>query len=71
VTAPTSLDQLQGLWKQQMGAAKIAWAKLTDDELRRIDGNVERLAGLIQERYALTRAAAELQARRFFETWKL
>ena len=65
-----SLELLQGLWKEQLGAAKVAWAKLTDDELLRVDGRQERLVGLIQERYALTRAEAALQAEQFFAAWK-
>lgn len=64
------LDQIRGLWKQQVGAAKIAWAKLSEDELLKLDGHRERLVGLIQQRYALTRAEADRQIRNFFDTWK-
>ena len=46
MTDPASLDGIQGLWKQQVGAARIAWAKLTDAESRRLDGRAEQLAGL-------------------------
>ncbi|WP_405118187.1 CsbD family protein [Pseudomonas leptonychotis] len=28
-----SSDELKGKWKQQVGAAKTAWGKLTEDEL--------------------------------------
>jgi uncharacterized protein YjbJ (UPF0337 family) len=71
VTALPDLDQLQGLWKQQVGAAKVAWGKLTDDELLTVDGHHEKLVGLIQERYELTRAQAALQAQQFFDAWKV
>ena len=64
-----SLDELQGLWKQQVGAAQVAWAKLTEDELLKVNGHQEKLVGLIQERYALTRAEAAQQARQFFAAW--
>jgi uncharacterized protein YjbJ (UPF0337 family) len=70
MTTIPSTEQLQGLWKQQLGAAKTAWARLTDDELLRLEGNQERLAGLVQERYALSRAEADRQVERFFAAWK-
>ena len=70
MTAPSSLDEVRGLWKQQVGAAKVAWAKLTEDELLKLDGHHEKLVGLLQERYELTRAEAARQTRHFFDTWK-
>ena len=48
-------DIIAGKWKQLTGKAKAAWGELTDDELTRSEGNAERLAGLIQERYGKTR----------------
>ena len=48
-----SKDELKGKWKQQVGAAKIAWGKLTDDEILESKGHAETLAGLVQERYAV------------------
>ncbi len=67
----TSLDEVKGRWKQQVGAAKIAWGKLTDDELMKADGRRDKLAGLVQERYAVTRAAAEQQVDDFFAKHRL
>ncbi len=62
-----SVDEMKGKWKQQVGAAKIAWGKLTDDELMRLDGHHDRLIGLVQERYAITRDEADRQVKSFFE----
>ena len=70
MTAVPSIDQVQGLWKQQVGAAKLAWGKLTEDELLTLEGQQQKLAGLIQERYALSLAEAQKQVNQFFETWK-
>ncbi len=61
-----STDELKGKWKQQVGAAKIAWGKLTEDELLRLEGHELKLAGLVQERYAVTRDEADRQVREFF-----
>lgn len=62
-----SVDEVKGKWKQQVGAAKIAWGKLTEDELLQLDGRKQKLSGLLQERYAITRDEANKQVNRFFE----
>ena len=62
-----SADALKGKWKQQVGAAKIAWGKLTEDELLRLEGHEQKLSGLVQERYAITRDEADRQVKTFFE----
>ncbi len=65
--AMPSGDALKGKWKQQVGAAKLMWGKLTDDELLQLEGHEQKLAGLVQERYAISRDEAARQARSFFE----
>ena len=65
-----SVDELKGKWKQQVGAAKIAWGKLTEDELLKADGAHDKLSGLVQERYAVTRDEAEKQVKDFFAKHK-
>jgi len=60
-------DTLKGQWKQLVGKAKTTWGKLTDDELLKIEGNAQRLTGLVQERYGASREDAEKQVKKFFE----
>ena len=60
-------DQVKGEWKQQVGAAKVAWGKLTDDELLQTEGHAEKLAGLVQERYGVVRADADAQVKAFLD----
>lgn len=60
-------DELKGQWKQQIGAAKIAWGKLTDDELLQTEGHAEKLSGLVQERYGIVRDEAEAQVKTFMD----
>lgn len=62
-----SVEELKGKWKQQVGSAKIAWGKLTDDEILETEGHAQKLTGLVQERYALTREAAEKQVTDFLD----
>jgi uncharacterized protein YjbJ (UPF0337 family) len=52
-------DQIQGSWKQFKGKLQQQWGSLTDDDLDRIEGRQEELAGLIQERYGKTREEAQ------------
>jgi uncharacterized protein YjbJ (UPF0337 family) len=65
-----SADELKGKWKQQVGAAKLAWGKLTEDELLQAEGRQDKLAGLIQERYAIAREEAEKQVKEFLDKIK-
>lgn len=60
-------DTLKGQWKQLTGKAKSAWGKLTDDDLLRVEGNVDRLSGVIQERYGYTREQAEDEVQSFLD----
>ncbi|MBS1989721.1 MAG: CsbD family protein [Cyanobacteria bacterium SZAS LIN-3] len=52
-------DQLKGNWKQLEGKVKAKWGKLTDDDLKVIEGKREELAGRIQERYGCAKEQAE------------
>jgi uncharacterized protein YjbJ (UPF0337 family) len=58
-------DQVSGGWHQLKGKVKEQWGKLTDDDLRELDGNAEQLAGKIQQRYGVQKEEAERQAREF------
>lgn len=44
-------DQMKGKWTQFKGEVKKTWGKLTDDDLKHAEGDVDSLAGRIQERY--------------------
>lgn len=54
-----------GVWNQIKGKAKERWGKLTDDDLKQLEGRAEQLAGKLQQRYGLAREEAERQAREF------
>lgn len=58
-------DQIKGNWKQLSGKAKEKWGDLTDDDLRRIDGQRDQLVGRIQERYGIGKEEAEKQVQEF------
>jgi uncharacterized protein YjbJ (UPF0337 family) len=54
-------DTIKGQFEQFVGAAKSQWGKLTDDDLMRAEGDVQKLRGVVQERYGVTREEAERQ----------
>jgi uncharacterized protein YjbJ (UPF0337 family) len=60
-------DVVKGKWHQLKGRVRAQWGKLTDDELDRIDGNSEQLAGLLQERYGYARDRAKREVDSFFD----
>jgi uncharacterized protein YjbJ (UPF0337 family) len=63
-------DQLKGKWHQVKGKAKQRWGKLTDDDLDRVNGAMDKLAGVLQERYGWERDRAEREIKQRFEGLK-
>lgn len=54
-------DEIAGRWKQSTGKMKTEWGKLTDDDLMVVEGNRDKLAGKIQERYGVEKDEADRQ----------
>lgn len=52
-------DIAEGKWKQLKGKVHEQWGKLTDDEIDRIEGKRQQFAGVMQERYGLSKEEAE------------
>lgn len=52
---------VEGNWKQMRGQAKIWWGKLTDDDFEKVNGNFDKLIGLLQEKYGYTQQQAEAE----------
>lgn len=61
-------DQIGAKWKQLKGSVKQEWGKLTDDDLDYIDGTRDRLIGRLQEKYGISRDAAERRAEEWLRT---
>jgi len=60
-------DRIEGNWKQLSGTLKEKWGKLTDDDLKQVDGKREKLVGKLQERYGLAKDKAERELKQFEE----
>jgi len=54
-------DQITGGWKELKGKIKQQWGNLTDDDIKKMEGNREEFEGTIQRRYGLTKDAARKQ----------
>lgn len=60
-------DIFKGKWKQVRGEIKKQWGKLTDDDLRQVDGSMDKMIGKLQERYGYTRDDAERNLNRHLD----
>jgi uncharacterized protein YjbJ (UPF0337 family) len=58
---------LESHWDQLQGEVKDRWGQLTRDDVDRIEGSMERLTGLLQERYGYARERAEEEISRFLD----
>ena len=54
-------DIVEGKWRQVKGDLKSKWAKLTDDDVGKLDGKRETLVGKLVERYGILKDEAEQQ----------
>ncbi|HVJ83306.1 MAG TPA: CsbD family protein [Planctomycetia bacterium] len=54
-------SQLEGQWDTLKGHVKERWGKITDDDVMRIEGKGDRLAGLLQQKYGLAKDKAETE----------
>jgi uncharacterized protein YjbJ (UPF0337 family) len=52
-------DVFDGKWKEMQGQVKEWWGKLTDDDLKQVDGKADQLIGKLQQRYGYTKEQAE------------
>jgi uncharacterized protein YjbJ (UPF0337 family) len=59
-------DIAAGKWQQLVGKVKEQWGKLTDDDLRKVEGKYDKMAGLLREKYGYTKERAEEELDRFY-----
>lgn len=69
MNAPLSSEQhrrAERYWRDRVPAARIAWYRLSLDDLIQSKGEVDRLVNLIEERYGVMREDAAHQVDSFF-----
>jgi uncharacterized protein YjbJ (UPF0337 family) len=69
--AAPGTDAVLAKWKKHIGSARIVWSKLSDKELLETEGRAEKLASLVEERYAISREVAGRRVRNFLQQYKL
>lgn len=52
-------DIFEGKWEQVKGEVQKQWGKLTNEDLDVVKGDVKILVGKLQEKYGMTKEAAE------------
>jgi uncharacterized protein YjbJ (UPF0337 family) len=57
-------DILKSQWKQIRPQIKVWWSVLTDEDLDKINGQRDKLIGMLQQKYAFTKEEATRRARR-------
>lgn len=50
---------LEGHWNEIRGAVLEEWGQITDDDLKKVQGNAERLVGVIQQKAGVSRQKVE------------
>lgn len=63
-------DILKGKWHELKGDVKIKWGKLTDDDLTVVNGNAEKLVGILQTKYGLSKDKAQAEYNEFISSRK-
>jgi uncharacterized protein YjbJ (UPF0337 family) len=58
-------DMPESEWKQVSSQIQIFWSKIDDEDLKRIAGKADRLAGALQHKYGYTKQHAESQSIRW------
>jgi uncharacterized protein YjbJ (UPF0337 family) len=56
-------------WDQLQSGAQQRWSKLTTEDLVQIRDDVNRLAGLVQQRYGYTTERAQAEADKFLDNY--
>lgn len=52
-------DQVSGNWTKLVGRAKRAWGELTDDDILKAEGSIDKLTGIIQAKWGDSKEAVK------------
>ena len=63
-------DIFKGKWKELKGRVKEKWGNLTDDDVTRVEGNTEKLVGILQEKYGYSKDKAQEEYNEFMDDHK-
>jgi uncharacterized protein YjbJ (UPF0337 family) len=58
-------DVIAGKWKQLKGKIQQKWAKVTHDDVLKMEGTATELEGVLQQKYGFTKEDAEKSIQEF------
>ncbi len=61
-------DVFKGKWNEIKGAAKAKWGKLTDDDLKQVEGKMDQFGGLLQKKYGYKKDEVKTKIDEFLKT---
>ena len=60
-------DIFKGKWKELKGSVKAKWGNLTDDDVTKVEGQSEKLVGILQEKYGYSKDEAQQEYNKFMD----
>lgn len=60
-------DIIKGNWKVIKGQLKQRWASITDDDILKMEGTEEELAGTLERRYGYGKDQAKKEIKNFID----
>ncbi|HZK84913.1 MAG TPA: CsbD family protein [Desulfosporosinus sp.] len=63
-------DVFKGKWKEIKGSVKAKWGNLTDDDVTKVEGQSEKLVGILQKKYGYSKDKAQEEYNQFMNDHK-
>jgi len=63
-------DIFKGKWKEIKGSVKAKWGNLTDDDVTKVEGQSEKLVGILQKKYGYSKDKAQEEYNKFMNDHK-
>jgi len=63
-------DIFKGKWKEIKGSVKSKWGNLTDDDVTKVEGQSEKLVGILQTKYGYSKDKAQEEYNQFMNNHK-
>ena len=63
-------DIFKGKWKELKGSVKEKWGDLTDDDVTKVEGQSEKLVGILQKKYGYSKDKAQEEYNKFMDDHK-
>jgi len=60
-------DVFKGKWKELKGSVKEKWGNLTDDDITKVEGKIEKLVGILQAKYGYSKEKAQDEYNKFMD----